>query len=483
MAKQMHGGQSLLGLDLPPATAAELAARKLTDKWLEPPFSVLNAGSERWQERKRAWVALGIQSELGRGENTLGLSGEANEAARYDKDAYRARQNISIDGGPIFYHRSGDEPFVDDEKMRLAKKASPGGSPRPAATLGKDGKTVRGDGAGRGFARTYGQDIMRGEYKLSDFSKSGAVIPAGGGGMADRLANNDRDGKPFAATYGAAARSDEVSRKIMASGPLVKTHTTGTQDRCRDNIEQDCAQNHSGTSIFDPVLTETMYYWFCPPHGLILDPFAGGSVRGIVAARLRRRYVGIELRPEQAEANREQWERIKRIPDQHGKTDFPEPVWIVGDSLDLSTLVASHLNCGSVDFLFSCPPYFNLEVYSNDPRDLSTMDWPTFSTAYASIIGQGVTLLKPNRFSAFVVGDIRDTGHGRYRRFPNLTAQCFEDAGAWFHNEIILYTAIGSGSIRAPKQFAASRKCVKTHQNVYSFCKGNDKLAAQAMEN
>lgn len=32
-----------------------------------PPFTVLNAREGWWQDRKRAWLALGIQSELGRG--------------------------------------------------------------------------------------------------------------------------------------------------------------------------------------------------------------------------------------------------------------------------------------------------------------------------------------------------------------------------------------------------------------------------------
>jgi len=39
-------------------------------------------------------------------------------------------------------------------------------------------------------------------------------------------------------------------------------------------------------SIFDPVICELVYRWWCPPCGLVLDPFAGGSVRGIVAAKL-----------------------------------------------------------------------------------------------------------------------------------------------------------------------------------------------------
>lgn len=39
----------------------------MADKFLVPPFSVLDARQGYWQERKRQWLALGIQSELGRG--------------------------------------------------------------------------------------------------------------------------------------------------------------------------------------------------------------------------------------------------------------------------------------------------------------------------------------------------------------------------------------------------------------------------------
>jgi hypothetical protein len=39
-----------------------------------PPFSVMNAREGWWQERKRQWLALGIKSEVGRGENALGMS-------------------------------------------------------------------------------------------------------------------------------------------------------------------------------------------------------------------------------------------------------------------------------------------------------------------------------------------------------------------------------------------------------------------------
>ncbi len=41
--------------------------KKLSDTFLVPPFSVLDARSGYWQDRKREWLALGIESEIGRG--------------------------------------------------------------------------------------------------------------------------------------------------------------------------------------------------------------------------------------------------------------------------------------------------------------------------------------------------------------------------------------------------------------------------------
>lgn len=46
----------------------------LSERFGAVPFSVLNAREGWWQDRKRAWLALGIQSEIGRGENLLKMS-------------------------------------------------------------------------------------------------------------------------------------------------------------------------------------------------------------------------------------------------------------------------------------------------------------------------------------------------------------------------------------------------------------------------
>jgi hypothetical protein len=95
------------------------------------------------------------------------------------------------------------------------------------------------------------------------------------------------------------------------------------------DIQGGMASGQSGTSIFDPVLCELAYRWFSPPGGLVLDPFAGGSVRGIVAAKCGREYIGVDLRPEQVAANREQAARItetsKMIPDKAPVPDAGQP--------------------------------------------------------------------------------------------------------------------------------------------------------------
>jgi len=227
----------------------------------------------------------------------------------------------------------------------------------------------------------------------------------------------------------------------------------------------------TGTSIFDPVLCELAYSWFSAPGQLVLDPFAGGSVRGIVASKLGRQYIGHELRQEQVNANRQQASEIC-------VDDAAPPAWICGDSRNIDS------TCKDVqaDFLFSCPPYADLEVYSTDPKDLSTLAYAEFKGAYFEIIKKACTLLKQDRFACFIVGEVRDK-KGNYYNFVGDTVQAFKDAGLNYYNEAILITAVGSLPIRAGKQFSASRKLGKTHQNVLVFVKGDGKKAAQACGN
>jgi len=309
----------LYGVDLFGDVVKPNAESVINQRFILPPFTILNAQSGEWQERKRAWLALGIKSEVGRGENLM----ESSEST-------------------IWNH----------------------------------------------------------------------------------------------------------NRKKYA-------HTFNTTEWIKKNDLSGGAQGLGATSVFDPVLSELAYKWFCPLGGLVVDPFAGGSVRGIVAGAMGRNYWGCDLRQEQVSANIAQAAEIETKE---------KPQWVCGDSVETQFPDA--------DFLFSCPPYGDLEVYSDHPQDLSNMDFHAFLAAYRRIIWRSVRALKDDSFACFVVGDFRDK-KGFYRNFISETINAFEECGARLYNEAILATSVGSAAMRVTKQFEIGRKMAKVHQNVLVFCKGD----------
>jgi DNA modification methylase len=212
----------------------------------------------------------------------------------------------------------------------------------------------------------------------------------------------------------------------------------------------------SDVSIFDPALCEVLYKWFCDENGSILDPFSGGSVRGIVANKLGYKYTGIDIRQEQIDSNREQGLDILEVDNQ--------PNWYCGDSNE----VLDGFN-KEFDFVFSCPPYADLEVYSDLEGDISNKPYNEFLNLYESIIEKSCKLLKKDGLACFVVGEVRDK-KGNYIGFVPDTIKAFEKCGMKFYNEAILLNAIASASMRANGNMK-SKKLVKVHQNILVFKK------------
>lgn len=231
----------------------------------------------------------------------------------------------------------------------------------------------------------------------------------------------------------------------------------------------------NGTSIFDPVLCEILINWFCPTGGKVLDPFAGGSVRGLVSVLLGNDYTGIDLREEQIRANVKNYKKIANRQDLLGG-DLKPPRWIADDSRNIDLLVKE-----KHDFLLTCPPYADLEVYSDDPRDISNMPYDEFKEAYFEIIQKACEKLTDNAFAAIVVGEVRDK-KGHYYNFVGDTIKAFEAAGLKYYNECILLNVISTAAVRADRQFNAGRKVVKIHQNVLIFVKGDEKEIMPRLE-
>ena len=220
----------------------------------------------------------------------------------------------------------------------------------------------------------------------------------------------------------------------------------------------------NATSIFDPVLCECMYRWFTKEDDKILDCFAGGSVRGIVASKLKRNYTGVDLSKNQIEHNIHQGSKI---------CESHIPKWICDNGLNVDKLNDKY------DFLFSCPPYYNLEVYSENEEDISTMNYTDFLRDYREIIRKSCDKLNDNSFAVFVVGEVREKGN--YVGFVPDTIRAFQDAGMSYYNEMLLLQEPATAAMRAEKSMNASRKVPKSHQNVLMFSKGSPQKAAERM--
>lgn len=341
----------------------------LADRFGFPPFTVLDARSWPWRQRKKEWLSLGIRSELGR-------EGVRGNISKGDPSA----------GDPMFYDRKREKE----------------------AELGRELTTEE-------FRTEHYQDPRAG----SDTSLSA-----------------------------------------------------------------------NSTSVFDPTLCELVYRWFSAEGQSVFDPFAGGSVRGIVASMLEREYDGIDLRDEQVQANRAQADEL--IP--AGGDESEPPRWVAGDARDALELVGvrsetvADANGGPAeapvgkefDLLFTCPPYFNMEVYSDDERDLSrASSFASFLEGYYECLTSAVELLKDDRFAVIVVGDIREKS-GRVLPLVAKTIELMTGLGMTFYNEAVYITPVGSLRIRAARYFVESRKLGRTHQSVLCFVKGDGKAAAQA---
>lgn len=217
----------------------------------------------------------------------------------------------------------------------------------------------------------------------------------------------------------------------------------------------------AGVSLFDPVLSEIICKWFTPSQGAkIFDCFAGDTQKGLVFGYCGYPFTGVELRQEQVDINNIVLE---------GR-DLPV-AYICDDGRN----VAKYFAPESQDLLFSYPPYFDLEKYSDLDNDASNQkSYADFIAILDTAFKSALTCLKNNRFAVIVVGDVRNKRTGCYYDFCGDIKRIMREGGADLYNEIILVEVSASTCIRAG-QCMASRKVAKMHQNILVFFKGNPK--------
>lgn len=228
------------------------------------------------------------------------------------------------------------------------------------------------------------------------------------------------------------------------------------------------SRNASSVSLFNPAVAEVCATWFTPhPNSDIFDPFAGDIRKGAVFGKLGHRFTGIELREEQVEEN------LRAL----GNVEFP-PQASVQYICDDGRNVKSRVSNNSQDLLFTCPPYFNLEVYSDDPRDASAQaTYEGFVNILQDVFTCSTECLRNNRFAIVVIGDVRDS-HGGYYGLPQDVQRIFKSIGLAFVNEIIIADSVSRSLIGAARAMR-NRKVSKRHQQILVFYKGDPRSVSK----
>lgn len=207
------------------------------------------------------------------------------------------------------------------------------------------------------------------------------------------------------------------------------------------------------TSIFNPHLAQMILSAYCPPKAKIYDAFGGGGTRGFIASSMGHEYTGVEIR----------FDEVERI-----KAQQPE----------LGTYFTI-INCDSrlydidpeaYDFSYSCPPYYNLEVYSTIDGDMSNVS--TYSS-FLDMLKQSLEVtyrgLKPGALCVWVVGNLR-RNDGSLIHFNGDTARLGVEVGFKLHDELVFWGA-SDIAVQRSGQFVANRKSVRVHEYILIFKK------------
>ncbi len=152
---------------------------------------------------------------------------------------------------------------------------------------------------------------------------------------------------------------------------------------------------------FIPQIATQTYLRYTRENDIVLDLFLGSGTSAIEAARLNRRFIGVELKPDLVEyvrgkvENRANWPFVLL----QGDSTRPETVACVRKAL-------AAMGAEYAQLLVLHPPYHDIIRFSRDPADLSNA--PTleaFLDGFGTVARNGFDLLEPGRFAVLVIGD------------------------------------------------------------------------------
>ena len=270
----------------------------------------------------------------------------------------------------------------------------------------------------------------------------------------------------FMSTYGMIPYSIWESEDAKFSNPILKF----LKERQGKSTRENTLKSFGGagkktaytatTSYFNPKLCRMIYSSYCPKNGKIFDPFCS-VVRPYVAKLLDYNYVGCEVRTEE----------YKKIKDVLNNNSLFETNKV--DVLNMDCREFEHDD--KFDLIFTCPPYWNLETYSDQNNDMSNISsYSDFLEEMSRVYEKCSSLMHEDSYCCFVVADFRDYSEGRKlinRLVPFVSDMigCGEDSGLVLYDKVIIKKPLGTAPSRL--KLWNNRKTVRIHEELLVFRK------------
>jgi hypothetical protein len=261
-------------------------------------------------------------------------------------------------------------------------------------------------------------------------------------------------GKAWFMTTTTVWRVDEVIRRSVRDWRRL-TNETGHTDSRSETMRADHDSVYTGThSVFPAPLVEWILLRYAgPPGAKILDAFAGGPPRAVVSSIMGYHYTGFEIRQEQIDEN----QGVLR------ELGLDNVHYCLGDGRFIEA------DLPKFDFALTCPPYYNLEQYSDLSTDLSNASsYGEFNASMALCAHSHYGHMRPGAFVCIVVGPFRDKKTGELIDFPAHTVDNFREAGFIYWQQIVLSKNFASAAKRSTNAWRGL-KLVPAHEFLLVF--------------
>jgi len=273
----------------------------------------------------------------------------------------------------------------------------------------------------------------------------------------------------FMSTYGMIPYSIWESDDPKFSNPILKYLKERQGKSTRENTLKSfggAGENTAytaTTSYFNPKLCKMVYSSYCPKNGTIFDPFSS-VVRPYVAKILDYNYTGCEVRKDECD-------KINNILNTNALFETSEVNVLNMDCREFES-------DKKFDLIFTCPPYWNLETYSEQDNDMSAIsNYADFLVEMGRVYSKCSSLMYEESYCCFVVADFRDYSEGRKlinRLVPFVSdmIRCGEDAGLSLYDKVIIKKPMGTAPSRL--KLWNKRKTVRIHEELLIFKKRLD---------